>query len=157
MFGQPRDLVTRAATRLCQAIAVVQPAKPAKFILMSSVSVHRPGGLDTRRGSFERAIVWLLRGLLPPANDNQKAADYLCTGVRMDSPFVQWVAVRPDSLLDGDVSDYALHEGLISMPARPDSRNMANVAHVMCELAENPAVYDWAGKPPVIVNASPTG
>src|SRR4030042_447437 len=29
IFGQPRDLVTRAATRLCQAIAAVQPATPA--------------------------------------------------------------------------------------------------------------------------------
>jgi nucleoside-diphosphate-sugar epimerase len=157
MFGQPRDLVTRATTRLCQAIAVVQPAKPVKFILMSSVSVHRPGGLDTRRGRFERALMWMLRGLLPPANDNQKAADLLCKGVGMDSPFVQWVAVRPDSLLDGDVSAYALHEGLVSSLARPDSTNMANVAHFMCELAENPAAWDdWAGKLPVIVNAAPT-
>jgi nucleoside-diphosphate-sugar epimerase len=157
IFGQPRDLVTRAATRLCQAIAVVRPAKPVKFILMSSVSVNRPGGLDTRRGSFERVIVWLLRGLLPPANDNQKAADYLCTSVGMDSPFVQWAVVRPGTLLEGDVSEYARHEGLISSLARPDSTNMANVAHFMCELAENPAAWnDWAGKLPVIVNASPT-
>jgi hypothetical protein len=124
---------------------------------MSSVSVNRPGGLDTRRGSFERAFLWMLRGLIPPANDNQKAADYLYSGVGMDSPFVQWVAVRPDSLLDGDVSGYALHEGLISSLARPDSTSMASVAHFMCELAENPAAWgDWAGKLPVIVNASPT-
>lgn len=157
VFGPPRDLVTRAATRLCQAIAAVQPAKPVKFILMSSVSVNRPGGLDPRRGSFERAFLWLLRGLLPPANDNQKSADYLGTGVGTDNPFVQWVAVRPDTLLDGDVSDYALHEGLISSLARPDSTNRENVAHFMCELAENPAAWnDWAGKLPVIVNASPT-
>jgi len=157
VFGPPRDLVTRAATRLCQAIAVVRPAKPVKFILMSSVSVNRPGGLDTRRGSFERAVLWILRGLVPPANDNQKAADYLHTVVGMDGPFVRWVAVRPDSLLDGDVSGYAVHEGLISSLARPDSTSMANVAHFMCELAENPAAWDdWAGKLPVIVNASPT-
>jgi hypothetical protein len=156
VFGPPRDLVTEAATRLCRAIAGVQPAKPVKFILMSSVSVNRPGGLDTRRGSFERAFLWMLRGLIPPANDNQKAADYLYSGVGMDSPFVQWVAVRPDSLLDGDVSGYALHEGLISSLARPDSTNRANVAHFMCELAANPAAWkDWAGKLPVIVNASP--
>jgi len=157
VFGPPRDLVTRVATRLCQAIAAVQPAKPVKFILMSSVSVNRPGGLDTRRGRFERAFLWLLRGLLPPANDNQKAADYLRTGVGMDSPFVQWAVVRPDTLLEGGVSEYAVHEGLISSLARPDSTNMANVAHFMCELAENPAAWnDWAGKLPVIVNASPT-
>jgi len=157
VFGPPRDLVTRAATRLCQAIEAGQPAKPVKVILMSSVSVNRPGGLDTRRGSFERAVMGMLRGLVPPANDNQKAADYLWSGVGMDSPFVQWAVVRSDSLLDGDVSDYALHEGLISSLARPDSTNRANVAHFMCELVTNPKAWDdWKGKMPVIVNASPT-
>ena len=157
VFGPPRDLVTEAATRLCRAIAAVQPAKPVKFILMSSVSVNRPGGMDTRRGRFERAFLWMLRGLIPPANDNQKAAEVLYSGVGMASPFVQWVAVRPDSLLDGDVSGYALHEGLISSLARPDSTNRANVAHFMCELVTNPKAWDdWKGKLPVIVNASPT-
>jgi nucleoside-diphosphate-sugar epimerase len=157
VFGPPRDLVTQAAKRLCQAIAVVRPAKPVKFILMSSVSVHHPGGHDTRRGTLEKGFVWILRGLVPPARDNQQAADYLYGKVGAADPHVQWAVVRPDTLLDGDVSAYALHEGLISSLARPDSTTMANVAHFMCELAENPAAWDrWAGKLPVIVNASPT-
>ena len=29
---------------------------------MSSVSVNHPGGLDTRRGKFEKAFMWMLRG-----------------------------------------------------------------------------------------------
>jgi nucleoside-diphosphate-sugar epimerase len=154
MFGQPRDLVTQAAKRVCRAIEELQPAEPVKFILMSSVSVNRPGRLDTRRGALERGIVAMLRGVIPPANDNQTAADFLCSEVGRDNPFVEWVAVRPDSLLDGGVSEYALHEGLISSLARPDSTNMANVAHFMCELAEKPSLWDsWAGKLPVIVNS----
>jgi NAD(P)-dependent dehydrogenase (short-subunit alcohol dehydrogenase family) len=158
VFGPPRDLVTEAATRLCRAIAGVQPAKPVKFILMSSVSVHHPGGHDTRRGMLEKGFVWMLRGLVPPARDNQRAADFLYGTIGMTHPFAQWAVVRPDTLLEGDVSEYTLHEGLISSLARPDSTNMANVAHFMCELAENPAAWkDWAGKLPVIVNASPTG
>jgi hypothetical protein len=40
--------------------------------------------------------------------------------------------------------------------ARPDNTNMANVAHFMCELVEDPALFErWAGKMPVIVNAAP--
>jgi len=157
VFGPPRDLVTEAATRLCRAIAGVQPAKPVKFILMSSVSVHHPGGHDTRRGTLEKGFVWILRGLVPPARDNQQAANFLYGTVGMPHPFVQWAVVRPGTLLEGDVSEYAVHEGLISSLASPDSTNMANVAHFMCELAENPAAWDdWAGKLPVIVNASPT-
>jgi putative NAD(P)-binding protein len=156
IFGPPRDLVTLAVSRVCDVIEALRPAEPVRFVLMSSVSVNRPGRLDTRRGNAERSIVWALRGLVPPARDNQNAGDFLCVDVGTADPFVRWVAVRPDSLLEGDVSEYALHEGLVSSLARPDSTNMANVAHFMCELAEDPALFDqWAGKMPVIVNAVP--
>jgi nucleoside-diphosphate-sugar epimerase len=154
MFGAPRDLVTRATTRVCQAIQALRPAEPVRLVLMSSVSVNRPGGLDTRRGKMERAVVWLLRALLPPPRDNQEAAGSLYGTIGTADPYVRWVAVRPDSLLEGDVSEYVLHEGLVSSLAHPDSTNMANVAHFMCELVVNPVLFaDWAGKMPVIVNA----
>jgi nucleoside-diphosphate-sugar epimerase len=156
LFGPPRDLVTRATTRLCQAVEAVRPAKPVRFILMSSVSVNRPGRLDARRGMFERAFVATIRGMLPPAKDNQRAADFLWCTIGADNPFVQWTAVRPDTLLGGEISEYELHEELVSSVFRPDSTNMANVAHFMCELATDPKVWgDWKGKLPVVVNAGP--
>jgi len=155
LFGSPRDLVTRAVERVCRAIETARPARPVKLILMSSVSVHRRGGLDTRRGRIERAVVWLLRGLVPPARDNQSAADFLGEVVGTTDPYVQWVGVRPDSLKDGDVTEYALHEGLVDSLFRPGSTNMANVAHFMCELATDPQAWAaWRGKLPVIVNAA---
>lgn len=155
VFGPPYDLVTRATTRVCRAIEALQPASPVKFILMSSVSVNRPGGLDTRRGALEKAFLWVLRGLLPPAGDNQNAADFLLQNVAPNSAFVQWTAVRPDSLLDGDVTPYELHEGLVNSLFKPGSTNMANVAHFMCELATNPDTWaTWHGKLPVIVNTA---
>ncbi len=153
VFGPPRDLVTRATARLCRAIAALEPARPVKFILMSSVSVHRPGGLDTRRGALERGFMWMLRGAIPPAGDNQRAANFLHEEIGADNPFVQWVVVRPDSLLAGDVSAYALHEGLVSSLFAPDRTNMANVAHFMGELVADPQAWAaWKGKLPVIVN-----
>ena len=60
-----------------RAVRALQPARPVRLILMSSVSVNRPGGADTRRGAVERAVLWMLRGLVPPARDNQRAADFL--------------------------------------------------------------------------------
>ena len=97
----------------------------------------------------------MLRDVLPPARDNQKAADFLCNGVGTSSSFVQWAAVRPDTLLEGDVSEYTLHENLVSSLFRPDSTNMANVAHFMCELVRSDMVWArWSGKLPVIVNAT---
>jgi hypothetical protein len=154
IFGPPRDLVTRATVRLCRGVESLQPPAPVKFILMSSVSVNRPGGLDTRRSSFERALLWMLCGVLPPAKDNQRAADFLLEKIGPDNAFVQWAMVRPDSLLEGEVSEYALHEGLVNSLFAPGSTNMANVAHFMCELVTNPKTWaDWKGKLPVITNA----
>jgi hypothetical protein len=168
VFGQPRDLVCRSVERvyratrelrLAQTAQSEQPAEsaqPVKLILMSSVSVNRPGGLDTRRGPFERAVLWLLRGLVPPARDNQRAADFLHDVVGDDDEYMQWVAVRPDTLKEGDVTEYALHEGLVDSLLRPGETTMANVANFMCELATDPEVWaTWRGRLPVIVNASP--
>jgi hypothetical protein len=155
IFGPPRDLVTQATTRLCRGIEALQGAKPVKFILMSSVSVNHPGGLDTRRGMFEKALVRILGGLLPPANDNQQAANFLYRNIGTSNPFVQWTVVRPDTLLEGGVSEYALHASLISSLFAPDNSNMANVAHGMCEMVTNPKAWDaWKGKMPVIINAA---
>jgi hypothetical protein len=154
VLGPPRDLVTRATTRLCRGIEAVRPAKPVKFVLMSSVSVQRPRGLDTRRGIFERAFMWMLRGAMPPARDNQQAANFLHDNIGMSHPFAQWVVVRPDTLLEGDVSTYTLHEGLVSSLFAPDSTTMANVAHFIRELVTNPEAWDeWKGRLPVIINA----
>lgn len=155
VFFPPRDLVTRATTRLCRAIEALQPAKPVKFILMSSVSVNHPGGLDTRRRMFEKAFVWMLRGVLPPANDNQQAANLLHDNIGTDNPFVQWAVVRPDTLREGDVSEYTVHEGLVSSLFAPDNTSMRNIAHFMCELLTNPKAWDsWKEKLPVIINAA---
>lgn len=154
IFGPPRDLVTMATTRLCRCIEALQPAAPVKFILMSSVSVYRPGGLDSRRSSFERALLWVLRGVVPPAKDNQHAADFLVERIGPSNAFVEWAVVRPDTLLEGEISDYALHEGLVNSLFAPGSTNMSNVAHFMCELVTKPETWaEWKGKLPVITNA----
>ncbi len=155
IVGPPRDLVTQATRRLCRAIVATQPATPVKFILMSSVSVNQPAGRDARRGSFENGVVWMLRGVLPPAKDSQDAADFLCDSIGASSSFVRWAAVRPDTLLEGDVSEYTLHENLVSSLFRPGRTNMANVAHFMCEMVRNDVVWErWSGRFPVIVNAA---
>lgn len=154
IFGPPRDLVTRTASRICRGIEAPTPDTPVKFILMSSVSVHRAPGLDTRRGLFERAFVRIIRSLLPPAEDNQKAADYLITKIGADNAFVQWVAVRPDTLTEGGVTDYSLHENLVNSLFNPGKTNMANVAHFICELVTNQQTWTrWKSKLPVITNS----
>ena len=156
VFGKPRDLVTRSVESVCRAARELRPAQPVRLILMSSVSVNRAGGLDSRRGWFERAALWLLRSLVPPARDNQRAAGFLQDVIRPADPYAEWVVVRPDTLKDGDVTEYAVHEGLVRSLSRAGETNRANVAHFMCELATDVEAWAaWRGKLPVIVNASP--
>jgi hypothetical protein len=158
IFGPPHDLVTRAVSRLCRAAEALRPRQPVKFVLMSSVSVNQPGGADPRRSGSERSLLWLLNGLVPPVRDNQRAANFLCNEIGTSHPTVQWVVVRPDTLLGGGVSEYLLHESLVSSLFRAGSTSMANVAHFMCELVTNPVTWEaWRGKLPVIVNAPVSG
>jgi hypothetical protein len=103
-------------------------------------------------------LLYVLRGLVPPTRDNQRAADYLYGEIGASNPLVKWVAVRPDTLLEGDVSAYALHENIVSSPFKPDSTNMANVSDFMCDLVTDSETWGrWAGRLPVIVNASGSG
>jgi len=68
---------------------------------------------------------------------------------------VQWVVVRPDTLLPGETSGYTLHAGLVSSHFAPGRTTMANVAHFMCELVTDPAAWEeWKGRMPVIVDAT---
>ena len=153
VFGPPRDLVARTVERLCDAAAALRPAEPARLVLMSSVSVNRPRRADARRGAGERAFLGLVRAVLPPARDNQRAADVLALRIGDGHPSVAWVVVRPDSLVDGEASAYATHEGIVASLSRPAKTRMSNAAHFMAELVTDDAAWRrWRGQMPVIVD-----
>ena len=46
----------------------------------------------------QKCVIGLLRLLLPPHVDNEKAADYLRTQIGQNNASIEWVAVRPDGL-----------------------------------------------------------
>jgi nucleoside-diphosphate-sugar epimerase len=153
VMGPPFGLVTRAVENLARAVEGIGPAAPVRFMLMSTVSVNRPEKADARRGAGERLFLWVLRGLIPPARDNQRAADFLAREIGVGSGSIEWVVVRPDTLIDGEVTPYELHEELVSSLSRPEETSMANVAHFMCELTIDATVWErWRSKMPVIVN-----
>ncbi len=156
IFGSPRLLVEGAVRRVHEAVGVRPSADPVRLVLMSSVSVNLPERADSRRGAGERAYLGGLRVVLPPARDNQRAADFLAREVGRDDPRLQWVAVRPDTLVEGDVGEYALHETLVASIFRPERTRIAQVAHLMCELVTDDATWQrWRGRMPVIVDAAP--
>ncbi len=153
VFGPPRGLVHDAVRTACEAIEALRPDVPVRLIVMSSVSVNRPARADRRRGAGERAYMGVVRALVPPARDNQRAADVLALEVGTDSAALEWVVVRPDTLVDGEVSAYATHDGIVSSLFRPATTRMANVAHFMAELVTDDGAWRrWRGEMPVVVD-----
>lgn len=108
IYGQPRSLVTDATRRLCNAIKENKSEKPTKFVLMNTAGnsnrdLHEPISFG------QKFIIGILRLLLPPHVDNEKAADYLRTHVGQNDRKIEWVAVRPDNLINEDrVTEYEL-------------------------------------------------
>jgi nucleoside-diphosphate-sugar epimerase len=155
IFGEPRKLCTDATRRLCAAIERNRGGKPTKFILMSSVAVQHPD-LEEKRAWFERALLTLLRHTLPPHRDNETAAEFLRKSVGTKSQHVEWSSVRPDSLVDAEVSPYDIQQSPATgiLGGQPTAR--ANVAHFMVELIENPELWStWKFRMPVIMNKAP--
>lgn len=152
MFREPRKLCTDATRRLCSAIEKYSPSEPTRYILMSSVGVRNPDSGE-QRTSFERGLLALLRHTLPPHRDNETAAEYLQGSVGKDNKYIEWCSVRPDSLIDAEVSPYDIKESPVTgiLSGRPTSRS--NVAHFMAELIEDAEIWDtWKFRMPVIMN-----
>jgi len=154
IYGKPRKLVTEAVERLCYAVRKSNPDKPVKFVLMNTTANIN---LDLKEKiSFGQKIVLsIIRMLIPPQIDNEKAADYLRLNIGQNDELIEWVSVRPDALIDMDrVSEYELHVSPIrSAVFNPGKTSRINVAHFMAELIDNQNTWDcWKGKMPVIYN-----
>ena len=154
IFGEPKKLCTDATQRLCKALEKDSLPKPTKFILMNTVGVQNPD-LGEKRAWFERGLLTLLRHILPPHRDNETAAKYLHDIVGKKNKHIEWCSVRPDSLIDAEVSPYDVKESPITgiLNGRPTTRS--NVAHFMAELIENKELWSaWKFRMPVIMNSS---
>jgi len=154
VFGQPRRLVTEATRRLCQAIKANNPEKPVKFVLMNTAG---NSNRDIAEGvSFgQTCVIWLLRLLLPPHIDNEKAADFLRTEIGQNDTEIEWAAVRPDNLTNEDeVTAYEEHPSPIrSAIFNPGTTSRINVGHFMAQLITNDHLWaNWKGQMPVIYN-----
>ena len=154
MFGSPRRLVTDATRRLCGAVKANSPKEPVKFVLMNTTG-NSNRDLKEEISFVQKCVIWLLRLLLPPHVDNEKAADYLRTEVGQNDAAIEWAAVRPDNLSDvSKVTEYAVHPS----PTRSaifaaGSTSRINVGHFMAELITDDDTWnEWKGKMPVIYN-----
>ncbi|KAA3663813.1 MAG: NAD(P)-dependent oxidoreductase [Chloroflexi bacterium] len=154
MYGHPRKLVTDTTRRLCQAIRANNAEGKTKFVLMNTTG-NSNRDLNEPRTLAEKAVVGLLRLVLPPHVDNEQAADYLRTEVGQKDSQIEWTAVRPDGLIDEDtVTDYDLHPSPIVSPIfNSGTTSRINVAHFMADLMTDEDCWEkWQGQMPVIYN-----
>ena len=155
IYGEPRKLVTDSVSILCNALKKANSDnKPVKFVLMNTTG-NRNRDLNEPVSTGQKLVIGLLRLLLPPQVDNEKAADYLRTKIGQKDNFIEWVAVRPDSLVNEDkVTEYVVYPSPTSsaiFDAGKTSR--INVGHFMAELiTENDIWNRWKGQMPVIYN-----
>lgn len=152
IYGQPRKLVTDATKRLCKAIIKRQPKRPIKYVLMNT-SGNSNRDLNEPISFAQKCVMVLLRLLLPPHVDNEQAADYLRIEMGQNDKYIQWVAVRPDGLInENKVTEYEIHPSPIrSAIFNAGKVSRINVAHFMSELISDNNLWNkWKGQMPVI-------
>lgn len=154
IYGKPKKLVEDAVELICKAIQKNSPEKPIKFVLMNTTG-NRNRDLNESISLGEKLVMGLIRIIVPPQVDNEKAADFLRVKIGKNNQLIEWVAVRPDTLINEDIiSDYELYDS----PTRsalfdPGKTSRINVGHVMAKLIAEYDIWNtWKGKMPVIYN-----
>lgn len=154
MYGHPRRLVTDTASKIAKYFSENKPQKPVKYVLMNTTgNVNKLA--DEKISFMQKLVLSLIRILVPPHVDNEEAAKVFSHGVKENSDYLEWVAVRPDSLIDsGEVSEYSIY----ASPQRSAIFNAGktsriNVAFFMKELVLDEELWSmWKGQMPVIYN-----
>ena len=158
IYGKPRRLVTDATRRLCDAIRANKTETPTRFVLMNTTG-NRNRDLPEPISFGQQCVIGLLRLLLPPHVDNEKATDYLRTIIGNDDAVIEWAAVRPDSLIDeSEVTEYEVHPSPIrSAIFDAGKTSRINVGHFMAELMTDDQTWNqWKGQMPVLYNKEPS-
>ena len=154
LFGHPRKLVTDATRRLCEAVKANNPNKIVKFVLMNTTG-NRNRDINEPISFAEKVVIGLIRLLLPPQSDNEKAADYLRIKIGQSDDSIEWSAVRPDGLIDeNEVTEYKVYPSPIrSAIFDAGKTSRINVGHFMADLITDSDVWNkWKGQMPVIYN-----
>ena len=153
IFGKPRNLVFDTIRNLSE-IVKEKADKKVKLILMSTTGYTNT--ITGEKNSLgERIILSILKLLLPPHRDNVKAANYLHEEIGEDNEKIEWIAVRPDTLVNEDhKSAYEVYESPVRSPVfNAGTTSRINVSHFMADLLINERLWrEWQVKMPVVYN-----
>ena len=153
MFGKPRYLVFDAIKKISETVKNTANKK-VKIILMNTTGYTN--SLSGEKNSIvESIILSLLKFLLPPHRDNVRAANFLINEIGKEEKKIEWVAVRPDTLINNEEeSAYEVFESPVRSPIfNAGKTSRINVSHFMAELVTDQKLWEkWLYKTPVIYN-----
>jgi len=155
IFGKPHLLVTLALINLCEAAKQIKNKKKIKIILMNTTACLNPE-INEKFSSIEKPIMALIRLVLPPQRDNERAVNYLRNTIGKNNDFIEWIAVRPDTLINEEtVTRYEIYASTVRSPLFNAGRtSRINVANFMTNLLLKQELWDqWKYMMPVIYNA----
>lgn len=153
LFGEPRYLVFDSIRKICEVVKEGAGNK-VKLILMSTTAYTNTSAGE--KDTFgERIVFSILKLLLPPHRDNLKAAFYLQKEIGQDNDNIEWIAVRPDTLINKDTeSEYEVFESTVRSPVfNAGTVSRINVSHFMEALLTDEGLWrKWRFKMPVVYN-----
>jgi nucleoside-diphosphate-sugar epimerase len=152
IFGPPYRLVTEAVRRFAGAIKANVGESPARFVLMNT-SGNRNRDLSEPLSLGHRLVIGLIRLIIPPHADNEKAADFLRSEIGQDDRLLEWCVVRPDTLHnESDIDGYQVFPSPIrSAIFDPGKTSRLNVARFMADLITDDEIWNrWKGQMPVV-------
>jgi hypothetical protein len=137
IFGKPRILVSDALIRVVSIINEIAADKTYKIILMNTTACINKSQNETFNKK-EEMVMRVMRTFLPPHKDNEVALEFLIEEVGKKHPCIEWVAVRPDSLINElNVSEYAVHPSPVRSPVfNAGKTSRINVADFMVRLLQ---------------------
>lgn len=154
IFGKPYTLVVDALIKTVNTIKEINKNKTVKIVLMNTTACLNKSQNEKFKIN-ERLVMKIMRFLLPPQRDNDLAIGYLMETVGINNKQIEWIAVRPDTLInESEVSEYTIHASPIRSPIFDAGKtSRINVADFMVSLLKDEKLWNkWKYKTPVIYN-----
>lgn len=154
IFGKPYTLVADSLMRIVSIINEMSTEGTIKLILMNTTACKNK--LQNEKFTKnENFVMKIMRLLLPPQRDNELAIGYLIDKIGISNKHIEWIAVRPDTLInEAEVSEYTVHPSSIRSPIFDAGKtSRINVADFMVNLLKDDELWEkWKYKTPVIYN-----
>lgn len=154
IFGKPYTLVADALMKTITAVRINNQSRKVKIILMNTTACINKlqNETFTKRENF---VMKIMRFLLPPQRDNEYALEYLSDTAGMNDKHIEWIALRPDTLInEAEISEYTVHPSPVRSPIFDAGKtSRINVAAFMVSLLKDEKLWEkWKFKTPVIYN-----